>query len=393
MDAMILGQDFEAVAVLDAFESFIWSDRYYEAGDCEVYAPATLDLITNLVENNYLWRRDSEHLMIINSITLATDAEKGVHITATGESLEAILKRRVVYPTTIDGNLQNGIKKLLNDNIISPSNSKRRISNLRFITSSDSRITSLTLDGGIQYEGENLYDSIVELCMLYDIGFKITLSDDYHFDFQLYMGQDRSYDQDANPWVVFSPKFENLSASNYYASHNDYKNAAYVLGAELPDEGDREGDITPPSVKNNGTNRYTEVERSDATGLSRREMFVDASSVDDTYEVTIQVETGEDEDGNPVYEDRTVDKTMSDSEYLPSLVDEGDLELSETTTVTAFEGEIEATRQYVFGKDFFIGDVVQVINEFEMTSNSRISEVVWCHDLNGISITPTFINA
>lgn len=382
MDAMILDQDFEAVAILDAFESFIWTDRYYEAGDCEVYAPASIPLVQNLVEGNYLWRRDSEHLMIIDSVTITTEVESGVHITATGESLEAILKRRVIYPTTIEGNLQNGIKKLIEESAINPSNTKRKIPNLVFVASTDPRITSLEIDG-LQYSGENLYDSVSELCIAYDLGFKITLSDDKKFEFRLFMGQDRSYNQEDNPWVVFSPKFENLTSSNYYSSHKDYKNAAYILGAELPEE-PREGDTTTPSVANNGKNRYYELEYVDAVGLDRREIFVDASNIDDTYEITIP---GDDENDS-----REVDATLSDDEYLPLLSDEGDLELSETLTTTAFEGEIEATRQYVYGSDFNIGDVVQVVNEFDMTSNSRISEVVWCHDLNGISITPTFIN-
>lgn len=393
MEAMILGQDFESIAILDEFESFIWTDRYYEAGDCEVYAPATFEMIQNLAEGNYLWRKESEHLMIINSISLDTSAENGIHLTITGESLEAILKRRVIYPTTIGGNLQNGIKTLLNRSIINPSNSKRRVSNLIFVASQDPRITSLKISD-IQYSGENLYDSIVEICVAYDLGFKITLNEDTKkFEFRLYMGEDRSYDQEVNPWVVFSQSYENLTSSNYYSSKNEYKNAAYILGAELPEDGEREGDKTKPSVRNNGTNRYYELEYSDANGLERREIYVDASSVDDTYKVTITEETGTDSDGNPIYETREVDKTMSDAEYTPMLSEEGDLELSKTQTTTAFEGVIDATQQYVYGKDFYIGDIVQVVNEFEMTSHSRISEIIWCHDVNGETLTPTFINA
>lgn len=381
MDAMILGQDFETIAVLDAFESFIWTDRYYEAGDCEVYASASLDLVRNLTEGNYLWRRDTEHLMIVDSVTIDTAVETGVHITATGESLEALLKRRIIYPTTIEGNLQNGIQKLLNENVINPTNTKRKISNFVFISSKDPRITSIEI-AGLQYCGENLYESIVELCMAYDMGFKVTLSDDYKFEFQLYMGQDRSYNQEDNPWVVFSPKFENLTSSNYYSSKKDYKNATYILGAELH-ESDEDLDII--ETHNNGSNRYYELEYDDAIGLDRRETFTDASDIDDTYK----------EETYDSYEEEyvEVEKMMTDAEYQALLADEGELELSETATTTAFEGIIDATQQYVYGVDFTIGDVVQVVNEFDMTSNSRISEIIWCHDLNGISVTPTFINA
>lgn len=393
MEAMILNQDYDTVSVLDAFESFIWTDRYYEAGDCEVYAPATLELIRNLEEGNYLWRKDSEHLMIVNSVILDTSAEDGIHITATGESLEAILKRRIVYPTTINGNLQNGIQKLLNENAINPDNSKRRISNLVFIASTNPRITDLEISE-LQYSGENLYDSVVELCMAYDLGFKITLNEGTkEIEFRLYIGKDRSYEQDLNPWVVFSQDYDNLTSSNYYSSKKEYKNSAYILGAELPTPGEREGDTTAPNIQNNGVNRYYELEYSDAVGLERREIFIDASSIDDTYEVTISDRTGTDSDGQPIYESRVVDKTMSDSEYIPMLSEEGDLELSETQTTTAFEGVIDATQQYIYGRDFNIGDIVQIANEFEMTSHSRISEIIWCHDLNGETLTPTFINA
>ena len=65
-------------------------------------------------------------------------------------------------------------------------------------------------------------------------------------------------------------------------------------------------------------------------------------------------------------------------------------ELSEHQTTTAFEGELEATRQYVYGEDFTIGDIVQVENEFGITGTVYISEIVFSQDANGITITPTF---
>lgn len=370
MEAMILGRDFETVAVLDAFESFIWTDRYYEAGDCEVYAPASLDLIRTLVKGNYLWKKDTEHVMVITGVQLDTDAEVGVHLTAAGESLEAILKRRVIHQTTISGNLQNGIRKLLNENVISPSNSKRRIPNFVFIPSTDSRVTSITTEE-LQYQGENLYESIVELCMAYDLGFKVTLSDDYKFQFQLYMGEDRSYAQEANPWIVFSPEYDNFTSSTYVNSDAEFKNATYVAGAG---EGSAQ--------------RFYEVEHSGAEGLDRMEMYTDASSVSDEYEVEVAVE--DPDTGEVTYETQTMKYT--DEEYFPMLAEEGELDLSEKQTTESYEGIIDASRQYTYGKDFFIGDIVQVVNEFGMESNSRISEIIWCHDLNGETMTPTFIN-
>lgn len=370
MEAMILGKDFETVAVLDAFESFIWTDRYFEAGDCEVYAPASVDLVRTLVKGNYLWRRDTDHTMILTGCQLDTDSEVGVHLTAAGKSLEVILKRRVIHKTSISGNLQNGIQKLLDENIINPANPKRRISNFVFIPSTDSRITSLTIEE-IQYQGENLYESVVELCVAHDIGFKVSLSDDYKFQFQLYMGQDRSYNQETNPWIVFSPKYDNFTSSTYIDSNEEYKNASYIAGAG---EGDAQ--------------RFYEVEHSDATGIDRMEIYTDASGVSDEYQA--EVEVRDPNTGEVTIETKTFKYT--DEEYFPMLAEEGELDLSEKQTTESYEGIIDATHQYTYGKDFYLGDIVQVVNEFDIQSNSRISEIVWCHDLNGETVTPTFIN-
>ena len=65
-------------------------------------------------------------------------------------------------------------------------------------------------------------------------------------------------------------------------------------------------------------------------------------------------------------------------------------ELGEHQTTTAFEGELESTRQYVYGKDFSIGDIVQVENEFGITGTVYISEIVFSQDASGITVTPTF---
>ena len=37
MDVMILNTDLDAVAIVDTYESFIWTDRYYAYGDFELY--------------------------------------------------------------------------------------------------------------------------------------------------------------------------------------------------------------------------------------------------------------------------------------------------------------------------------------------------------------------
>ena len=287
--------------------------------------------------------------MIIEKIRIASDSENGNHITVTGRSLESILDRRIVWgQKTITGNLQNGIRTLLNENVISPADSTRRISNFIFEASTDPAITSLKIDA--QYTGDNLYDVINKICSERSIGFKVTLNNNKQFVFKLYAGTDRSYDQSANPYVVFSPKFENIINSNYVESKSALKTVTLVGG---------EGE--------GSARKYTTV--GGGSGLNRRELFTDARDISSDV-------------GDGV--------VLSDAEYTAQLQQRGKEKLAENTDVTSFEGQVETTVMFRYGEDFFNGDVVQIANEYGHETKARIVEIVMSEDEDGNSVYPTF---
>lgn len=353
LDVWVLDQNYETLAIFDNFISFVWTDRFREYGDFEIHAPASLYALSILNKNNYLSIRDSEHYMIIESRNLEHDLTDGGLITVTGRSLESILERRIVWKQTVlTGNLQNGIEKLLNENVINPEDPKRKIPGFRFKASTDPSITELTVD--TQFFGDNLYDIIWTLCEVNDIGFKIIPEGQGGFVFELYTGKDRSYAQEKNPWIEFSSKYENLLSSNYSESDTDLKTAALV--ADDSKDVIRLAEVTLP---NGG-----------GEGLTRREMFIE------TYGIT-----EEDEEGNP----------LSESQIASQLAEKGLEGLAENLSVTAFGGEIDATRQFVYNQDFFIGDVVQVVNEYSLEARSRIIEVIRSWDSSGYVVTPTFL--
>ena len=251
MDLTILDTDRTPLCVLDVYNSFIWTDRYSKYGDFELHASMSEDLLQYLKQDYYITNANSEHVMIIEKLLINSDTENGNTITVSGRSLESLLERRIVWNrTTLSGNLQKGIKKLLNENVISPSDSNRKIDNFIFEESTDSAITGLTIDG--QYTGDNLYEVIASICQEKDIGFKITLNTSNQFVFKLYSGVDRSYGQSVNPYVVFSPNFENIIESNYIESKMALKNVTLIGG---------EGEGT--------ARKYTSV--GTASGLDRRE--------------------------------------------------------------------------------------------------------------------------
>ena len=352
MDVFVLDENFNTVAVIDDYISLIWTERYSEYGDFELYTLATIELLQILKKDRYLAISESDRVMIIDDIKLETDIEDGVFLTVTGKSLESILERRIIWgQRTIKNNLQFSIKALLNENIIRPVDGERRIDNFVFEESNDEVFVDLEL--GAQFMGDNLYDVIRALCEATGIGFKIVLNAANQFVFSLYAGKDRTYSQNDYPYVVFSPEFDNLLSSDFRDTNKALKNAAFVVGEELED---------------GSGNRTRSV--GDGVGLSRREIFVDAKGV-----------SSKTEDG----------EVLPDSDYNKLLDQEGQNRLAECIEVSTFTANVDYSRMFKYGEHYFMGDVVQIANEFDIEGTARVTELIRSHSETGLDIYPTFI--
>ena len=103
-----------------------------------------------------------------------------------------------------------------------------------------------------------------------------------------------------------------------------------------------------------------------SAGLDRYELYVDAR------DVSSQVEEGE-----------TID-------YDAVLTARGVEALAEYGVIESFEGQVEPHYSYKYGKDYYLGDIVQVVNEYGISSSARVTEVIETFDQDGYSIIPTF---
>lgn len=397
----VLDTNFDVAGVIDAYESFIWTDRFCSYGDFELYTAFDSYLLSLCRQGYYLYIKYSEHLMIIEGLEIETDVENGNKLRITGRSLESILDRRIIWTQTIIGgtndtkSLQDAITLLLTDCIIDPTKpsaqkDQRKISNFIINPTTDPYINSLTVEK-TQYTGDNLYDVLIDLLADQNntVGFKITLNDSKQFVFELYTGTDYSYDQSEYiktydttkqegktyyelidgeyveftgssfvtghtyyeyrgilPYVVFSPQFDNIINTDYLDSLQGMKNVTLVAG---------EGE---------GQNRVNIIVGS-GEGLERRELFTDA---------------------------RDLRKSDYGSKYKEALQTRGYNNLVENSRITSYEGQVEATRQYVFGKedDFYIGDIVQMANEYGIEGKVRVIEWVISESSSGHETYPTF---
>lgn len=356
MEIIVRGTDFIAIKQIDMFYSLIWTERYNLCGDFELEVPATKEYLDILKENYYLdlaGDQTSYMTMIIETIKIKTDIENGDTLLVKGRSLESILERRIVWNQTIlSGNLQNQIKKLLNDSIISPTDNLRRISNFIFTDSTDPAVTSLSIN--TQYTGDTIYDAICDICLANDLGFRIILNNNNQFEFSLYKGKDRSYAQSTNPYVIFSPSYNNLMNTNYLQSGVLVKSIALILGEGQGSERKKTIAYAKDGLE---------------SGLDRRELYVDARD--------LSMNTAEGEE-------------ITEEEYLAQLEQRGKEKLSECEYEKLFDGEAETSIMFKYGIDFNMGDILQVSNEYGIETKVEVIEYVRSQSEDGYNVYPTF---
>ena len=104
----------------------------------------------------------------------------------------------------------------------------------------------------------------------------------------------------------------------------------------------------------------------DQSGLHRREMYVDARDISSN------------------------DGEISTSAYMAQLAERGNQSLSEAPTVRSMEGTIEPTMMFEYKKDYFLGDLVTVINKHGIQADTQVLEIVETWDSDGYTVTPTF---
>lgn len=358
MEMTFLNSSLEKIYVVDDYESLIWTERYYKPGDFQLYTTVNEVMLelSSLFQKAMRNRDDlfvkvdnSDVVMFLESCEIETDTTTGDHIWFKGRSLSSLLDRRIVWEqTSLTGSIEACIEKLLNNEIIHPKISSRKMNNFIFVKSSDSNLSKIKID--TQYTGTNLLEAISELCSINNVGFDVSLDDQNRFCFSLYLGKDRSHDQAINQEVIFSPEFDNLVNTSYYESIDQFKNVALVAGED------------------EAQNRKT-LTLGDASGYKRRELFVDARDLQ-----TIK------EDGS----------TISDTEYNAQLRQRGEEKLSENKYLKIFEGKIDPTINFIYGRDFFKGDVVQLSNEYNINGKVRILETIRSQDASGYMLYPTF---
>lgn len=353
----VLNRDFTVEGIIDDYVSLIWRPAYNDIGDFELYLGCDSKAVDLLQPNRYIVRDRDIHVdsngvitynnvMIIKNLTISTDVESGDYLTVTGRELKYLLHSRIVWNmTTINGNAESGIRKLINENAITPTESRRIIPTLTL-----DPVKGYTDTLELQVTGDYLDETITTICQQFNYGYDMYISDN-QLRFRLYKGVNRSYSQTVRPYVIFSDNFDNLYNTEYQLELEEYANCTRIGG-----EGEGKD------------RKYTTANSLIYSGLDRFEVFTDARDISSN----------------------TDDGTLTPAQYTNLLYQRGLEKLQEVALTEGFSGEVVSGVGFKYGVDFYLGDTVTVINKYGVSKDVMVLSAIESLDENGEKLIPEF---
>lgn len=344
MNIYVYDETLQLKGVLDAIKSVIWHEKYCGTGDFDLQLPVEVVDKNILHEDTFLARPDSKTVMVVERIELKTDEENGDTWVITGRSAEALLDRRVVWnQMNLNGNVIREAGRIVRENIVAPAQLSRAMPLLQIGEQAELSETITK-----QLMGEVVLDALTEILQTYGLGFSLLLDNSKGiFLFCIQKGTNRSRDNPENMPVVFSENMDNLLQSDYVEDYTTYKNVCLVGG---------EGEGT--------ARRFSEI--GTASGMKRREMFYDGSSISSNE--------GE----------------VSESDYKQMLVEAGKEQIEQVPVLKTFTGEIDNAGTYIYDRDYFLGDVVTLENAYGISANVRITDVTKNSDDTGETVVLSY---
>lgn len=339
------------IEIFEDFESLIWTERYKQYGDFKITMYSSFRARTLLKPDTLLAIPDSKRVMRIETVDDSLDDQNRRILTISGRSIETMMYDRVAKESLsdlttspswsiVDMTPTNIARKIFHDvcvdGVLSIHDKIPYIFEGSFAEASNIPEPADLIS--VEVQPTTVYDAIVQLSDIWDFGFRILREGDASkLWFDVYMGSDRTTGQTALPAVVFAPQLDNLQKTRELTTIEGAKNVAYVYspaGFEMV---------------------HAEGVDTDVDGFERKVLMVDANDI----------------------------TTESVPDVSAALIQRGKEELSKARTFQAFDGEISQFSKYKPGRDYNVGDLVDMRNSDGATNIMRVTEIIYASDREG----------
>lgn len=354
MELHILNENLERIKPVSIYTSLTWSTYFNGESTFILKCPLIyFDSLNPRETDRFLENtQDTEHVGVIESIDKTEDDDGTKMLSVKGHMAEVVLNRRVQLEAVEykDKNPVAIVGNLMQDNFISPEDLNRVISLIEF----DEAEQPILED--IDYElvrGAYCGDVISDIGDISNFGYSVKLNDSgTKFKLQLYKGVNHSTEQNVNDHIVIQRKRRTAYEINYYLDTTQKKTWAAI---------DKENNVptTYPADSSKGL-----------SGLKRKEIFLDLSSISQTITKADGTQVViEDKYYNNMITNETITRlaSMVDTEYLDSSLPD------------------EMARR--FRKDFYLGDIVTVHDDDTgLIENHRLTGAVEVWDKSGYHV-------
>ena len=414
MDLFTMDKNFKEAEPLDQFESAIWTDRYYGNGDIELVVEPSKAMIQKLAKGTFVGLIGDTEPKIIDTLEITEDGK----LKATGITLTEWLNNRFIRSSP-DPAIKTwdvtGVKPgVLMTNIVQnwciasvyltnvwnvqpfwPQNFSGDVFAINpnsmgmldstgfklpglYIAESDS--TGSNID--MQVPFGPIYDVLKAIGEAYEVGMKITLdsvSDDpdnlFTLGFHSYRGVDRSSLQTINPIVRFSPDLDNLINIKELQSIRDRVDVIFTYATQI--------------------NKYDAVMW--GLGVPHQTLGLTSDNVGFNYRVAMEYNEEikpENIGGAPISEVPSSswpggDPTAAYNALTNYLVPGQRAYLKAHKGSYIVDGEIVQTDLLEYGRDFSMGDIIELEGRTGAIQRARVIEYIQSKDSSGERSYPT----
>lgn len=363
MDLMILDPNTrQPTKLVENYDSLIWTERFNTVGDFQIETGNVSDFMTLLPEGTFLTLRESNVVMIVETQQIDRKKNQPQKLTIKGRSFESILDRRVAIQSV--DSLTSATD--WNVNVKTPSDAAYFAINqicvvglidaadifpsalVQFTTPSD-YLTSTGPTKAFTIPRGQLLSAVLGLLQTetpadattapvtpavvpHGIRALRPAAGATAIAIQIYTGVDKTAS------VYFDATRDLLDDGTYLFSKVGSANAGYILGQ----------------------NTFAKMFEgsSNPTGLTRRVILVDGTN-----------------------------SAITDPNILKM---QGSMSLSEAHETAIFDGSInQDLSPYKYGVDYNLGDIVKVVGDYGLSTNSRVTEYIRSEDSSGVKAYPT----
>ncbi|PGB95049.1 siphovirus ReqiPepy6 Gp37-like family protein [Bacillus toyonensis] len=341
----------EKIGEIDNYESLTFERSWHDIGKFEFRVKNTAQYATALFDDMFILL-DENRVGVITKYNIDENDIRSVQ----GFQLKRILGSRIITPptnTTHDrryADAETVMKHYVGRHIMHPDHASRSIPNF-VMRANRKRGISLQWESRLK----NLAEEQKEISLASGLGWDVWIDEESRrFVFEVLDGKNVTRNQSTYPPVVFSVELDNILKREFEKDVTSYKNVAYVGGQG---EGDNR--------------RIVEVSPEGVTGLSRKEVFIDARDLSN----------------------QTEDKTEKpEAEVIRMLTIRGKQKLeSEYNKQTSFICYIQERPGMEYEKDWTIGDIVTCEdNKIGVQMDARVTNVEEVYQNNQRELKVTF---